>query len=82
MYLAGAMALRPVPLAVWMFVAFVVVVGVGAGYSQQEASYGIDKAARLASLGLITPLVTVQIAFRDRGERRAACLEHHRDLAW
>ena len=63
-YLVGRDGLQPVPLAVWMFVGFVVVVAVGAGYSQ-EASYGIDKAARLASLGLITPLVTVQIV-RDK----------------
>ena len=48
------------PLVIWLFVALSMILVAGISYSANPA-YGISKTAKFATLGLITPIVTLQM---------------------
>jgi O-antigen ligase len=56
----GREGVRPTPVVVWLFVALAAILIAGIPYSANPA-YGISKTMRFATLGLITPIVTLQL---------------------
>ena len=61
----------PTPVVVWLFVALAAILVAGISYSANPA-YGISKTLRFATLGLITPIVTLQIIRTPESVKRLA----------